>query len=138
MENLIVLKDVRKVYARGAQAVVALDKINLCIKKKNITAIMGPSGRGKSTPVNLLGGLDRPTSGEIWAGGKAAHCFSDTEWTLQRRRRVGIVFQFFNLLERLTAFENVMLPLLLRGEPSHLARSTAQQSLQLVGLAAKR
>jgi putative ABC transport system ATP-binding protein len=137
MDRLIVLKDLRKVYARGSQPVIALDKVNLTVKKGTLTAVMGPSGCGKSTLVNLLGGLDRPSSGEIWINEEPAHLFPDAEWTVRRRRQIGIVFQFFNLLPLLSALENVALPLLLRGDAPNEARIKAEETLHLVGLSGR-
>ncbi|MFQ5588928.1 MAG: ABC transporter ATP-binding protein, partial [Nitrospiria bacterium] len=100
----------------------------------SFTLLMGPSGCGKSTLLNLLGGLDRPTSGEIFFDGKATTALSDAEWTALRRADIGMIFQFFNLLPMLTALENVALPLLLRGEPPNKARECARTALEAVGL----
>jgi putative ABC transport system ATP-binding protein len=137
MNRFIVLKEIRKVYVRGGQQVVALEKIDLEIKKGSSIAVTGPSGCGKSTLVNLLGGLDRPTSGEIWINDQAAHRFADREWTEKRRRQIGIIFQFFNLLPLLSALENVTLPLLLRGDSADEARARAEEALRSVGLAGR-
>ncbi|HET6371217.1 MAG TPA: ABC transporter ATP-binding protein, partial [Nitrospiria bacterium] len=137
MDRLIVLKDLRKVYARGSQPVTALEKVNLTFKKGTLTAVTGPSGCGKSTLVNILGGLDRPSSGEIWINEEPAHHFPDAEWTARRRRQIGIVFQFFNLLPLLSAIENVALPLLLRGDTPNQARMKAEETLHLVGMSGR-
>ena len=96
-------------------------------------ALMGPSGSGKSTLLNLISGLDRPTEGEIVIEGRSTRGFSESDWTLLRRERLGIVFQFFNLLPGLTAQENVELPLLLSGDPQ--PQEQAEASLRRVGLA---
>jgi len=96
--------------------------------------IMGPSGSGKSTLLHLLGGLDRPTEGEILIDGRIISQMPDSELTLFRRRRIGFVFQFFNLLSTLTALENVMLPFILDGRPDGSSRPKARALLERVGL----
>ncbi|HEX8948480.1 MAG TPA: ABC transporter ATP-binding protein, partial [Dissulfurispiraceae bacterium] len=97
-------------------------------------SIMGPSGSGKSTLLNLIGGLDQPTTGEIFIDNTPLHGISDDELTLIRRRKVGFIFQFFNLLPILTAAENVSLPLLLEGTPFQEVRPKAEALLRKVGL----
>jgi len=95
---------------------------------------MGPSGCGKSTLLNLIGGLDTPTSGEMMIEGKSTKDFKDSDWTALRRFKIGMIFQFFNLLPMLSAFENVSLPLLLRGDNKKEAKEKALQALFSVGL----
>ncbi len=131
---MIELKNASKKYRRGAREVHALRDVSLVIKKGEFLSIMGPSGSGKSTLLNLMGGLDQPTSGEVFIDGIPLHGITDTELTLIRRRRVGYVFQFFNLLPLLTAAENVGLPLLLEGVPFSRIRSKAESLLRDVGL----
>src|SRR5438309_12064484 len=94
---------------------------------------MGPSGSGKSTLLNLIGGLDRPTEGDVVIDGRSTRGFAEADWTRLRRERIGVVFQFFNLLPGLTAHENVALPLLLRGEADPEIR--VEEGLAAVGLA---
>jgi putative ABC transport system ATP-binding protein len=125
-------RSVRKVY-EGASPVVALDGIDLEIGAGEFTAIVGPSGCGKSTLLHLIGGIDRPSSGQILAGGRDLARLDETERTLYRRRQVGTVFQFFNLLPHLTIFENVALPLVLDARP-HDASVRARELLERVGL----
>ena len=134
---MIELKNASKKYQQGAQEVYALRDVSLSIKKGEFLSVMGASGSGKSTLLNLIGGLDQPTSGEIFIDGRPLHGISDYELTLIRRRRVGFIFQFFNLLPILTAVENVSLPLLLEGTPYPEVRPKAVKLLEQVGLGAR-
>ncbi len=131
---MIELKKVTRAYAHGARTILALHDVSLHIKAGEFLSVMGPSGSGKSTLLNLIGGLDQPSSGEIFIDGKPLHGISDDELTLIRRRRVGFIFQFFNLLPILTAEENVALPLLLEGVPFSKVRPKAEALLRKVGL----
>jgi len=123
---------VRKVYA-GAEPVVALDRVDLAVDPGEILAVMGPSGGGKSTLLHLLGGIDRPTAGELRVADRDIGRLPEGERTLYRRRQVGMVFQFFNLLPHLDVEENVELPRLLDGKAD--ARERARELLDRVGLA---
>ena len=105
--------DVRKIYRQGESEIAALDGISLDIRKGAFAVIMGPSGSGKSTLLHLIGGLDRPTGGDLLVDGRLIGQMADDEVTLFRRTKIGFVFQFFNLLPTLTALENVALPLVL-------------------------
>ena len=134
---MIELKNASKKYQRGAQEVHALRDVSLRIKRGEFLSVMGASGSGKSTLLNLIGGLDQPTSGEVFIDGRPLHGISDYELTLIRRRRVGFIFQFFNLLPLLTAVENVSLPLLLEGTPYPAVKSKAVKLLEQVGLGAR-
>src|SRR5947207_12026985 len=107
--------DVRKVYRQGKNEIIALDGVSLDIARGEFAAVMGPSGSGKSTLLHLIGGLDRPTSGELLVDQRLIGQMRDDEVTLFRRTRVGFIFQFFNLLPTLTALENVTLPYILDG-----------------------
>jgi putative ABC transport system ATP-binding protein len=131
---MIQLTKASKTYRQGVREVHALRDVSLVIKEGEFVGIMGPSGSGKSTLLNLMGGLDQPTSGEVFIDGKALHDISDNDLTLIRRRRVGYVFQFFNLLPLLTAAENVALPLLLEGIPFSQVKPRAESLLKAVGL----
>jgi ABC-type antimicrobial peptide transport system, ATPase component len=106
-------KELSKIYGVGENRVVALDKVNLEIAINDFISIMGPSGSGKSTLLHLLSGLDRPTSGSLTYDGRDIYGFSDKELSAFRRRRIGFVFQQYNLLPVLTAKENIIMPLLL-------------------------
>ena len=106
-------KDLSKVYGSGENRVVALDHADLDIVSSDFISIMGPSGSGKSTLLHLLSGLDRPTSGSLTYDGKDIYSYSDKELSAFRRKRIGFIFQQFNLLPVLTAKENIIMPLLL-------------------------
>jgi putative ABC transport system ATP-binding protein len=108
--------DLTRRYGEGETAVDALRGVSLAVSSGELTAIMGPSGSGKSTLMHILAGLDRPTAGEVWIDGTAVATLGDTQLTKLRRRHVGFVFQFFNLLPMLTARENIVLPLKLAGD----------------------
>jgi putative ABC transport system ATP-binding protein len=135
MEHMIVLHNVSRMYTHCAREIMALHAVTLDIEAGEFLSVMGPSGSGKSTLLNLIGGLDQPTSGEIFVDNRPLHGISDDELTLIRRRRVGFIFQFFNLLPVLTAVENVALPLLLEGRSFSTIRPRAESLLAKVGLA---
>ena len=101
----------------GSRTLTILDGIDLEVEHGEVVAVLGPSGSGKSTLLALVAGLDRPTSGEVWLAGQPVHSLSEDELALLRRRSVGFVFQSFQLLQHLTALENVLVPLELRGVP---------------------
>ena len=126
--------DLHKVYKQGNREITALAGVTLDIQKGEFVAIMGPSGSGKSTFLHLIGGLDRPTRGEVLVDGQIVSRMSDGEVTLLRRRKIGFIFQFFNLLPTLTAVENVMLPLVLDGQAEGPTQARAGLLLKRVGL----
>jgi putative ABC transport system ATP-binding protein len=130
---MIQLNEVVKLYD-GKRQVTALDRVSLRVDKGELVSIIGPSGSGKSTLLNLIGCLDRPTSGAIAIDGQTLGEIDDQALTLVRREKIGFVFQFFNLLATLTATENVALPLHLRGWSRQKARERAGELLGLVGL----
>ena len=131
---LIEMKDLVKQYMVGNEVIRALDEVSLQIAEGEFLAIIGPSGSGKSTLMNLIGCLDVPDEGEYWLEG---HCVADlTERQLSeiRNREIGFIFQGFNLVQELSAEENVELPLLYRGTPRRERRRLAQEALAAVGL----
>jgi len=138
MNAVVVAKSVRKAYRRGTIEVNAVAGVSLSIDAGEMVAMVGPSGSGKSTLLNLLGALDRPDSGEITVAGTDLSKLDDRGRTQLRREKVGLIFQFFNLLPLLTARENVALPLLLAGMSSKDAEHRADELLAKVGLAARR
>ena len=127
-----------KQYQMGKVTVNALDGVDFTVEKGEFVAIMGPSGSGKSTLMYMLGGLDKPTNGEVTLGGKKLSLLSDHNTTIVRRRNVGFVFQFYNLLPTLTAEENIALPLLIDGKQPKSYRPKLDQLLELVGLTDRR
>ncbi len=136
-EHLIKVRDMTKVYGREAAAVNALDGVNLTIDEGEFVAIMGPSGSGKSTLMNILGCLDRPTSGEYWLGGEDVSSLNRTQLAAIRNRQIGFVFQSYNLLPRSSALRNVMLPLLYSRHQRRSASERerlAREALEVVGL----
>ena len=130
--------DVRKAYRQGENEIVALAGVSVDIPRGAFAAIMGPSGSGKSTLLHLMGGLDRPSSGELLVDGRLVGQMADDEVTLFRRTNIGFVFQFFNLLPTLTALENVTLPLVLDGRSKAEADQRAALLLGKVGLKKRR
>ncbi len=127
-------EDLTKRFGDGSAAVTALDRVNLSVQPSEFVAIMGPSGCGKSTLLHLLGGLDCPTSGKVLLEGTDLSSLDDAALSLLRRRKIGFVFQFFNLIPVLSAEENVALPLMLDGRQKEAA-SKAREWLDRAGLA---
>ena len=128
-------RGLRKEYGREASLVRAVDEVDLEVAPGETVAIMGPSGCGKSTLLYLLGGLDRPTAGEIWLDGQDITPMSERALARLRRDAIGFVFQAFHLMDELTAVENVELPALLAGRSPRAARRRAEELLERVGLA---
>ncbi|GAA1582000.1 hypothetical protein GCM10009789_39660 [Kribbella sancticallisti] len=114
--TVVVADDVKRVYGEGDTAVNALRGVSVRIAAGRLTAVMGPSGSGKSTLMHILAGLDKPTSGSVQVGGTEITSLGDDDLTKLRRRHIGFIFQFFNLLPMLTARDNVLLPLTIAGE----------------------
>lgn len=126
--------DLKKTYSRGEQNVDALRGVSLSLNSGEFVSIIGPSGSGKSTLLHLIGGLDHPSSGSISLRGQEIQKYSDAELSLFRRRSLGFIFQFFNLLPTLTALENVALPVLLDGKKLSEVAHKANDLLNWMGL----
>ena len=131
---MIVLQDIVKTYLMGDTTVHALAGINLTIGAGEFTAVMGPSGSGKSTLMNILGCLDRPTSGSYQLDGKEVAQLSDDELALTRNKKIGFVFQNFNLLARMSSLQNVVLPMTYAGVSKQQRLESARRAMEQVGL----
>jgi putative ABC transport system ATP-binding protein len=135
MTPILEMRDVTRIHGSGHLAVQALSNATVVVESGELVAVMGPSGSGKTTLLSIAGGLDRQTSGTVAVEGAELSAFSATDLARLRRRRIGYVFQQLNLIEGLTAAENVSLPLELDGVSSREARQTALRALTTVGLA---
>ncbi|HKA84523.1 MAG TPA: ABC transporter ATP-binding protein [Acidimicrobiales bacterium] len=127
-----------RIYAADGVAVRAVDGVDLAVEAGETVSVMGPSGCGKSSLLHLLGGLDRADAGEIVLDGRRVEGLSETSWAVLRRRTIGFVFQSFNLVDELTAVENVELPALLVGASARRARHRAVELLERLGVADRR
>jgi putative ABC transport system ATP-binding protein len=126
VENLV------KIYGAGDNQVVAADKVNFTVNSGEFVAIMGASGSGKSTLLHLIGGVDRPTSGKVYIDGQDIYALDESELAIFRRRNIGLIYQFYNLLPTLNVSENILLPYLLDNRKSDKAK--LQTILQSIGL----
>ena len=134
-EALIELRKITKVYSRGGEDLVVLDRLDLDIPEGQFYALMGPSGSGKTTLLNIVGGLDRPDSGDVRVGSEDLSQMSTSDLAAWRSENVGFIFQGFNLIPVLTAYENVLLPLALQPLSGAERKKQAMYALELVGLA---
>jgi len=134
MSEIISLSKISKKYILGQLEVLALDEVSVAIHENEYVALMGPSGSGKSTMMNILGCLDSPTAGEYYLNGKNVSSMSDADLAETRNREIGFIFQTFNLLPRLTALDNVALPLIYGGMRKNKRDEKAREALSLVGL----
>jgi putative ABC transport system ATP-binding protein len=131
---LVRVRDLYKSFTRGSEEIEVLQKLSLDVSEGEFLALMGPSGSGKTTLLNLIAGLDQPTGGEIWVGDDKISVMSESQLARWRTRHVGFIFQFYYLLNVLTAFENVELPLLLLPLTKEQRRKQVLTALDLVGL----
>jgi len=138
MTDILQTQELRKHYQMGQVRVNALQGVDFAVRQGEFVAVMGPSGSGKSTLLHLMGGLDMPSDGEVTLAGKPLSHMSDDQITLVRRREVGFIFQFFNLLPTLSAAENVALPLLIDGKRIQDYQTRIDELLDLVGLAERK
>jgi putative ABC transport system ATP-binding protein len=132
---IIETRGLSRTYPGDPNPVRAVDDLSMGVADGEHVSVMGPSGCGKSTLLHLLGGLERPSAGEIWLAGERVDRLSETAWSRLRRQRIGFVFQAFHLVDELTAVENVELPALLTGVPPTLARQRAMDLLDRLSLA---
>ena len=134
MDSTLLTEGLSKTYTADGVDVHAVRELDLAVAPGEFVSIMGPSGCGKSTLLHLLGGLDRPTDGSVWLQGERVDGLSEKAWALLRRRRIGFVFQFFNLIGNLTVADNVELPALLAGMPARQARARREELLAELGI----
>jgi putative ABC transport system ATP-binding protein len=137
MNNIIRTEHAAKAYKTGDITTTALKDVSLDILKGSFTCIIGPSGHGKSTLMHLIGGLDRPSNGKVYIGDTEIGSISNNDLARLRAKNIGFVFQFFNLLQGLTALENIEIAMMLAGVPENRQRVRAEELLSLVGLADK-
>jgi len=134
MPAIVEVRDLYKSFTRGAEAIEVLQRLDLDVSAGEFLALMGPSGSGKTTLLNLIAGLDQPTEGSVTVGGLVISIMTESELARWRTRHVGFVFQFYNLLPVLTAYENVELPLLLLPLTKAQRRAQVENALAIVGL----
>lgn len=134
--DLLKVEGLTKIYGKGENQVVALDNVSFSVKKGEFVAIVGASGSGKSTLLHLIGGVDRPTSGKVYIDGNDIYSMNDDKLAIFRRRQVGLIYQFYNLIPILNVEENITLPMELDGRK--VESSTLNELLESLGLSARR
>ena len=134
--SILKTRDLKKYYGAGDTLVKALDGVNLSVELGEFVAIVGTSGSGKSTLLHMLGGLDRPTSGKVWVDGKDISLLKDEQLTIFRRRKIGFVFQSYNLVPVLNVYENIVLPVELDGNP--VDAKYVEDIIEILGLKQKK
>ena len=134
--KILEVKNLTKIYGSGTTKVVALDNVSFSVQKGEFVAIVGASGSGKSTLLHLLGGVDRPTSGSVYINGKDIYKFNDDKLAIFRRRQVGLIYQFYNLIPILNVEENITLPLSL--DNRQIDKERLNEMLKLLGLEKRR
>ncbi|MFE8700477.1 ABC transporter ATP-binding protein [Cytobacillus sp. FJAT-54145] len=130
--EILKIEGLSKVYGKGDTAVKALDNVSFSVKKGEFVAIIGPSGSGKSTLLHMLGGVDRPTSGKVWVDQTDIYNLNETQLAIFRRRQIGLIYQFYNLIPVLTVEENITLPMLL--DEHKVDRKQLEDILKILGL----
>lgn len=138
MSVVVDVKDVCKNFMLGKEEVKVLKELNFDIKQGEFVSLMGPSGSGKSTLLYLIGGLDNPSTGQVMVNGKELKLMKDKEESIMRRREIGFVFQFYNLIPNLNVEENILLPVLLDGKSPKKYKEKLDEILDLVGLSDRR
>lgn len=134
--SLIKIENLTKIYGTGENAVRALDSVSFTVEKGEFVAIIGPSGSGKSTLLHILGGVDRPTSGKVWLDGQDVYAQNEEQLAIFRRRQVGLIYQFYNLIPVLNVEENITLPVLMDGRQVNEGR--LGELLAILGLSERR
>jgi putative ABC transport system ATP-binding protein len=134
MDSVLLTEGLSKTYTADDVDVAVVRDVELALTPGEFVSVMGPSGCGKSTLLHMLGGLDQPTAGAIWLRGERVDGLSEKAWALLRRREIGFVFQFFNLIGNLTVADNVELPALLSGMPARQARARREELLAELGI----
>ncbi|MFJ9434318.1 ABC transporter ATP-binding protein [Streptomyces sp. NPDC101490] len=133
-EAIVHAEGLTKTHRGDSTPVHAVRGVDLTVMPGEFVAVTGPSGAGKSTLLHLVGGLERPDSGRLWLGGERVDGYTEARWAVLRRRRIGVVFQFFNLVSNLTVADNIELPALLAGAPAASARQSRRELLAELGL----
>lgn len=133
--NILEIEHLSKVYGKGENAVKALDDISFSVQKGEFVAVIGPSGSGKSTLLHILGGVDKPTSGKVYMDGADVYAQNEEQLAIFRRRQVGLIYQFYNLIPVLNVEENITLPLLLDGQKVNKAH--LKELIEMLGLAGR-